>query len=198
MFEVFRFECRYQLRSPLFLILSFVFFLLAFMLMASENVSLGGVGGGTNLNAAWTIVFTQFFFSMVGMLAAIAIVSQAITRDYELKTAEMLFSSGINETSFLLGRFFAGCLFGILVGVVAILGTMIATFMPWLDQERLGSFAVMPYVYSLCVVTIPNFFFSSALFFTVAALTRSMIAAFAGAVGFFAKQAWPGGVLAAI
>ena len=185
MFEVFRFECRYQLRSPLFLILSFVFFLLAFMLMASENVSLGGVGGGTNLNAAWTIVFTQFFFSMVGLVAALAIVSLAITRDYELKTAEMLFSSGINETSFLLGRFFAGCLFGILVGVAAILGTMIATFMPWLDQERLGSFAVMPYVYSLCVVTIPNFFFSSALFFTVAALTRSMIAAFAGAVGFF-------------
>ena len=85
MLEVFKFECRYQLRSPLFLILSGFFFLLAFMLMASENISLGGVGNATNLNAAWTIVFTQFFFSMIGMLAAISIVSQAITRDYELQ-----------------------------------------------------------------------------------------------------------------
>ena len=185
MFEVFKFECRYQLRSPLFLILSAVFFLLAFMLMASENVSLGGVGNATNLNAAWTIVFTQFFFSMIGMLAAIAIVSQAITRDYELQTAEILFSTGISERSFLLGRFAAGCLFGTLVGVAAIVGTLLATFMPWLDQERVGAFDPSPYLYSLIYITIPNFFFTSALFFTVAALTRSMIAAFASAVGFF-------------
>lgn len=185
MLEVFRFECRYQVRSPLFLILSFLFFLLAFMLMASENVRLGGVGNATHLNAAWTIVFTQFFFSMIGMLAAISIVSQAITRDYELKTAEILFSTGVSEKGFLLGRFAAGCLFGTLVGVAAILGTLIATFMPWLDQERLGAFDPSPYLYALFVVTIPNFFFTSALFFTVAALTRSMIAAFAGAVGFF-------------
>lgn len=185
MLEIFRFECRYQLRSPLFLILSFVFFLLAFMLMASENVSLGGVGSNTHLNASWTIVYTQFFFSMIGMLAAISIVSQAITRDYELKTAELLFSTGVSERGFLLGRFAAGCLFGTLVGVAAILGTLIATLMPWLDQERLGEFTLAPYVYSLLVVTLPNFFFSSALFFTVAALTRSMLAAFSAAVGFF-------------
>ena len=185
MLEVFKFECRYQLRSPLFLILSGFFFLLAFMLMASENISLGGVGNATNLNAAWTIVFTQFFFSMIGMLAAISIVSQAITRDYELRTAELIFSTGISESSFLLGRYAAGLLFGTLVGVAAIFGTMFATFMPWLDQERLSPFSLDPYIYSLIVVTIPNFFFTSALFFTVAALTRSMIAAFASAVGFF-------------
>ena len=185
MLEVFKFECRYQLRSPLFLTLSSVFFLLAFLLMASENISLGGVGNATNLNAAWTIVFTQFFFSMIGMLAAISIVSQAITRDYELQTAEILFSTGVSEKGFLLGRYAAGCLFGTLVGVSAILGTMFATFMPWLDQERVGAFSLDPYLYSLFIVTIPNFFFTSALFFTVAALTRSMIAAFASAVGFF-------------
>ena len=185
MLETFRFECRYQLRSPLFLILSMVFFLLAFMLMASEDLSLGGVSGNLNLNAAWTVVFTQFFFSMIGMLAAISIVSQAITRDYELKTAEILFSTGVSERGFLLGRFVAGCLFGILVGVAALLGTMFATLMPWLDQERLGEFVAAPYLYGLLVVTIPNVFLTSAIFFTVAALSRSMIAAFSLAVGFF-------------
>ena len=185
MLEVFRFECRYQLRSPLFLILSSVFFLLAFTLMGSENVSLGGVGNNTNLNAAWTIVFTQFFFSSIGMLAAISIVAQAITRDYEINTAEILYSSGVSERAFLLGRFAAGCLFGTLVGCAAILGTLLATLMPWLDQERVGAFDAAPYLYALLVVTIPNFFVSSALFFTIAALSRSMLAAFVSAVGFF-------------
>ena len=80
MLEVFKFECRYQLRSPLFLVVAAVFFLFAFFLMASEGVRLGGIGNNLNFNAAWTIVYTQFFFSIIGMFAAIAIVSQAITR----------------------------------------------------------------------------------------------------------------------
>lgn len=195
MLEVFRFECRQQLRSPLFLTLSIVFGLLAFMLMASDNVNLGGVGNNTNVNAAWTIVYTQFFFSMIGMLAAIAIVSQAITRDFELKTAEILFATGVSPRAFLLGRFSASCMFGIGVGVAAIAGTMLATFMPWLDAERVGPFVIGPYVYALLVVTLPNFFFTSALFFSVAALTRSMIAAFAAAVGFFVLNIVVGAML---
>lgn len=184
MFEVFKFECHYQMRSPLFLVLAIVFGLFAFLLMASDSVSLGGVGNSLNYNAAWTIVYTQFFFSVIGMLSAIAIVSQAITRDYELKTAELLFATGIAEREFLLGRFIGASLFGVLVGVAALIGTMLGTLMPWLDQERVGAFALSPYIYALVVVTVPNLLFSSALFFTLAALTRSMLAAFVGAVGF--------------
>ena len=69
MFEVFKFECHYQLRSPLFLVLAIVFGLFAFFLMASDDVSLGGIGNSLNYNAAWTIVYTQFFFSVIGMLS---------------------------------------------------------------------------------------------------------------------------------
>ena len=58
MLEVFKFECRYQLRSPLFLVLAVVFFLLAFLLMASDDIQLGGVSAGLNYNAAWTIVYS--------------------------------------------------------------------------------------------------------------------------------------------
>ena len=185
MWEIFTSECRYQLRSPLFLILASLFFLFAFVLMGSEAVRLGGVGDNLNVNAAWTIVFTQFFFSTIGLLACIAIVAQAITRDYELKTAELIFCTGVHARAFLLGRFAAGCLFAVLVGVAALLGTLLATFMPWLDQERVGTFSSGPYLYAALVVTLPNFFVSSALFFAVAALTRSMLAAFAAGVAFF-------------
>ncbi len=184
MFEIFKFECQYQLRSPLFLVLAGVFFLLAFLIMGSESVSLGGIGNNLNLNASWVIVFTQFFFSTIGMLAAISISAQAITRDLELRTAEMIYASGIAPTQFLLGRFFAGTLFGVLVGTAAILGTLLASVMPWLDQERVGPFSLAPFVYSFFVVTLPNLFFTSALFYSVAALTRSMLAAFVAAVAF--------------
>ena len=184
MWEVFRFECRTLLRAPVFVVLAGVFFLFAFLITASEDVNLGGLGNSINLNAAWAIVYTQFFFSLIGMLAAIAVVANAITRDHELGTAELLFATGVNERAFLVGRFAAGTLFAILVGVAALLGTMAGNLMPWLDPERLGPFTLAPYLYALLVVTIPNFVFSSALFFSVAALTRSTIAAFVAGVAF--------------
>ena len=68
MWEIFKFECHYQLRSPLFVVLAVVFFLFAFFLMASDNVRLGGISSSLNYNAAWTIVYTQFFFSLQGQL----------------------------------------------------------------------------------------------------------------------------------
>ena len=186
MWEIFKFECRAQLRSPLFLVLAGVFFLFAFFLMASDDVSMGGIGNNLNYNAAWSIVYTQFFFTLIGMFAAVAIVAPAITRDYELKTAELFFATGISERGYLFGRFCAALVFAWLVCLASLLGTMLGTFMPWLDPQRIGEFSSAPYLYSLVVIILPNTFFCSALFFCLAALSRSMLAAFVGAVGFLA------------
>ena len=73
--EIFKFECRYQARSPLFLILTVVFFLLSFLAMASESVSIGGVGTNLNLNANFTIILTQYVLGLFGVLPAVAIVA---------------------------------------------------------------------------------------------------------------------------
>jgi ABC-type transport system involved in multi-copper enzyme maturation permease subunit len=183
-FEIFRFECRYQLRSPLFLILSSVFFLMTFFVMASDNVQVGGLGPNLNLNASHAIILTQYVFSTIGMFAGIAFVAGAITRDYEAKTAEMFFASGISERSYLFGRFAGGTLFAILVGLAGLAGTLVGTWMPWLDSERIGEFAAGPYLFAIWAVTIPNLFVISALFFSVAALTRSMLAAYLAALAF--------------
>ncbi len=182
--EIFRFECRYQLRSPLFLIISLVFFLLNFLAMASESVTVGGGTGNLNLNASFAILQTQYVFTIIGMFAAIAFVAGAITRDYETKTAELFFASGVSEKSYLFGRFFGGFLFATLAVVIGMLGTMFGTFMPWLDPERIGSFAFAPYWFGLYGVIVPSMFVVCALFFSVAALTRSILAAYVAALGF--------------
>ena len=182
--EIFRFECRYQLRSPLFLIISLVFFLFNFFAMASESVTVGGGTDNLNLNAAFTILQTQYIFSIIGMFAAIAFVAGAITRDYEAKTAELFFASGVSEKSYLFGRFAGGFLFATLAVLVGFLGTLIATFMPWLDPERIGVFDLAPYWFGVYGVIVPNMFVVCAMFFSVAALTRSILAAYVAALAF--------------
>ena len=183
--EIFRFECRYQLRSPLFLVVSGLWFLMAFLVSGTEAVSVGGVGSNLNLNANFAILQIQYTFTVLGLFPAVAFVAGAITRDYEAKTAQLLFSTGTSELSYFFGRFAGGALFATLVGIAGLLGTLIGTFMPWLDPERVGPFTAAPYLFSIWAIILPNLLIISALFFSVAALTRSMMAAYVAALGFF-------------
>lgn len=182
--EVFRFECRFQRRSPLFIVCAAVFFLITFLATASPAVQIGGSGTNLDINASFSIIQTQLVMSVIGMFAAVAFVAGAITRDYEAKTAEILFASGVPEPSHLLGRFAGGLLFVILVGVAGMLGTMFGTFMPWLDPERIGAFTFAPYWFSIWAIIVPNAFIVCALFFSAAALGRSMSLAYACAMVF--------------
>ena len=184
MFEVFRFECRYQLRSPLFISVALVWFFLGFFVMASENVQVGGVADNLNLNASHSIITIQYVLSIIGMFAAIAFVAGAITRDREARTDELLYATGVSETGYLFGRFSGGLLFATLAMFAGLLGTLVGSLMPWLDPERIGPFAVQPYLFSAFAVVLPNMFVTCALFFSVAALTRSMMAAYLAALAF--------------
>ena len=181
-FEVFRFECRHQLRSPLFFIVSFMFFLLAFASMASESVSVGGPADNLQLNASYSILTSIWVFTILGMFAGVAFAANPVVRDPELKTSELLFSSGLREREFLLGRFLGGTLFAVLAVGAAVLGVLLGTFVPWLDQERIAAFSWSPYWFALWAVVIPNGFIVGALFFSVAAFTRSLVATYAVAL----------------
>jgi ABC-type transport system involved in multi-copper enzyme maturation permease subunit len=182
--EVFRFECRYQRKSPLFLILAGVFALLTFLGTASDDVQIGGGGTNIDINASFSIIQTQIVMSVIGMLAAVALVAGAITRDYEHKTAEILFATGVKKTPYLLGRFAGGFVFATLIGLAGLLGTLAATFMPWLDPERVGAFTLAPYAYSIAATILPNSFIVCASFFAAAALGRSLTLTYATAMLF--------------
>ena len=184
LWEVCRFECRNQLRSPLFAALAATFFLLGFLITASEKVSVGGLGNNLNFNAPFAIVQIQYVLSMIGMLAAVAIVGLAATRDFDAKMAEILFASGVGERSWLLGRFIGGWLFATLAVLAGLLGTLVAAFMPWLDPNRVGAFAAEPYLFAVWGVLLPNLLVICALFFGVAVFTRSIVAAYVTALGF--------------
>lgn len=162
--EVFRFECRYQAKSPLFWSVFLVFFLMTFLATASENVSVGGVGSNLNLNASYAIMVTISTFSVIALFAVVAFVATAITRDFDVKTAEILFSTRVSATSFLLGRFAGGFVSALLAASGAVFGVLVATFMPWLDAERIGAFSIAPYVFSFLVILLPNVFLTSSLF----------------------------------
>ncbi len=180
-----RFEIKYHLRAPLFYILLLVFSLLTFFAVTSDAVQIGGSIGNVHRNAPYVVMQILLVMSIFGVLTTTAFVANAIHRDFELGTDALFFSTPIRKWQFIGGRFLGAFSIAVLVYVGVSATILLGSFMPWLDKEQLGPFQLWPYVFSLFAIIIPNLLLAGAIFFSIAALTRSMMATYASVVGFF-------------
>jgi ABC-type transport system involved in multi-copper enzyme maturation permease subunit len=189
------FESRYHLKNFLFYILLLVFFLLTFGAVTSDVVTIGGAVGNVNRNAPYVIMQFLLVMSIFGILTTTAFVANSIHRDFELGTDALFFSSPIKKFQFLAGRFLGSFSVAVMVYLGVMGAVMIGSLMPWIEKERLGPFELWPYVYSLFVMVVPNLLLAGAIFFAVAALTRSLMATYSSVVAFLVAYAISGALL---
>jgi len=71
----------------------------------------------------------------------------------------------------------------LLVFAGPVLGIVLGSQMPWVDAARLGPLSVAPFVWSMVALVLPNLVFTGGTLFTLAALTRSVVATYMGLVG---------------
>ncbi|KAG1255831.1 hypothetical protein G6F66_014875 [Rhizopus arrhizus] len=95
-------------------------------------------------------------FTLLGMLVTALFVSNALLRDFELGTAELIFASPVKRRDYLAGRHAAALAAGLLVYVVIAFGLWLAPFMPWVDPERMGPISWRGYAWTFAVIVIPN------------------------------------------
>src|SRR5580704_13154145 len=60
---------------------------------------------------------------------------------------------------------------------------------PWVDKETLGPVVLGDYVYAYVVLALPVLFLTSALFFTLTTLTRSMMWTYVGLIALLVLRA---------
>ncbi len=183
------FEAKYHLKGALFYILTLVFALMTFLAATTDGVTIGGAVGNVHRNAPYVTMMWLSVWSIFGVLAVTAFVANSIQRDFELGTDQLFFSAPIRKVPFLLGRFFGSFGVASLIYVGIALSIILGSLMPWIEKERLGPFALWPYVYSLLVIVIPNLLLAGAIFFAVAALTRSVMITYSSVVAFFVAYA---------
>ena len=193
--EVLGFELRQQLRAPLFWIVAAVFALLAFMFVTTDAVSIGGGMGNVHRNAPIVIVRLLAVFSLIGMFLVTMFVAGAILRDFEQRSAEMVFATPVGKGAYLGGRFGAGFLTALAVMVATALGMLLGTFMPWLEAARLGPTSLAAYGWAFGVIVIPDLLLVASFLFLIASLTRSMLATYIGVIAFFILQVVAGQLL---
>ena len=183
--EIFRFELRQQLRSPLFWLIAIALAAMAFAASSSDTVSIGGGVGNIHRNAPFVVITTLAFFSIIGLFLITIFVAGAALRDFQSGTAEMMFSTPVPRSAYLGGRFAAGWLISVLVLVAVAIGMWLGSLMPWLDPTRLGPTPWTGYAWALAVLVLPNLFFLGALLFLLATVTRSMLGTYVGVIAFF-------------
>jgi ABC-type transport system involved in multi-copper enzyme maturation permease subunit len=186
--EVIQFETRYQLRSPFFLGALLMFALIHFLSITGTFIHID-ISNQVAFNSAYAILQIEQALFIFGMLPILAFVTTAITRDFEHATASLVFVTPISSKQFVLGRFLGALSLALLIGLAGLLGAMIGTFMPWLDQARIAPFTLLPWAYIFFVVILPSTLVLCAIFFSVAALTRSSALTYAAGMAFFVAEA---------
>jgi ABC-2 type transport system permease protein len=168
-----RFEARYQSMSMRFLTWFAIFFLCGFAAIHVEDEA-QMFGYLVNLNSPYSILNLVAALLSVAPLLSVAFVASSVLRDDETRFAHLVYVTPINRFDYLFGRFLGGYVVSVLVFIGALFGIAVATFMPWLNTQRVDSFLFAPYIYATLVFVVPSIFVMGAIVFAVACKTRSI------------------------
>jgi ABC-type transport system involved in multi-copper enzyme maturation permease subunit len=179
---VLRFELAYHLKSRLFLFGCLIFFLLAFLGVASPNVQFGSLGGA-NYNSPLALLQSQVAMAMIGVLVGAAFLNSAALRDTDQRMAEIIYSTRVTRAAYVFGRFIGAFTATYLVYLVSFIGFATGALMPWLDPDLVGPFVMSHYLYSAVAIGLPALFANSVIVYALALLTRDQRIAYAGIIG---------------
>ena len=177
--EVFRFEVRYQFRRAS----THVFFLiiLTISLLQMQAVYGSASDDGFYFNAPFVGMILTVLGSMMSLLFIAAVAGDAAARDGEMRMDSLFYTSRVGKRAYFLGRFL-GTFAVIAVLMLAFpVAFLIATHMPWIDKETLGSFPLSRYFSPWFLFALPNAFIATAMLYAVAAVTRRAITSYLAA-----------------
>ena len=126
---VFRFELAYWFKRPLTLLFFVLFFLMAFFSTASDAF-LGIAGGQIHRNAPFVLASAMGILTAIGRVITTAIAGTAVLRDAQLGTEELLFTTQLTKSGYLLGRFLGAFVIVLVIYVALPIGLLVGTLMP--------------------------------------------------------------------
>ncbi len=187
--KIFRFELRYQLKQPLFLVSTGVFFLLGLALATSDIGTAVGEAPGTAIrNAPIVVIRLMPILSLLGLFVTTAFIAGAALRDFERRSDMLFFTKPVSKFDFLTGRFAGSLWVSLLVLAAGVLGLWAGNFAPWQPADRLGPVSIAPYLFGLGVIIVPNLLVMGALFFALAIWSRRFTLTYLCVVFFVGMQ----------
>lgn len=184
-----RFDLRFYLGRISTWVYFGIFFAVGFLIMcaiggafASANLAIGGSGGNVFVNSPRSLLLQVMVVSLFGLIVTAALLGNAVYRDFEARVHPLFFTTPLGKIDYLGGRFLGAFLANLIVFLAIPLGLLAASVMPFLDAERIAPVRLTAYFQPLLIGVLPNLLLTGALFFTLATLTRQMLANHVGGV----------------
>ena len=184
---VFKFELAYWFRRPLTLLFFTLFFLMAFFATASDAF-LGIATGQIHRNAPFVLATAMGVLTAIGQVITTAIAGTAVLRDSQIGTEELLFTTRVSKSGYLLGRFVGAFVIMLVIYSALPIGLLAGSVMPWVPAEKMGPIQISAFFQPFFMIAVPNLLFVSALLFAVGALTRRLFAVYV--TGIILLVAW--------
>lgn len=178
------FDLRRAVRAPSTWIQVAIYAGLGVLMTAIAGDAFASVSSGENqvlANSPYTVVTTTAMLGVIATLTTSAVLGQAAHRDIASGIHPLLFTTPVPQTSYLCGRLLAG--YAIMAGILAAipLGLLAGTLIPGIPAGRLGPFRAEAYLQAWLLL-LPNLLWVGAVFFSLAAATRSMFSNYLGGI----------------
>lgn len=166
---------------------------------ASDDLTIGGSFGNIYKNAPYVIQNQYAVWTIFALLMTTAFVQNAALRDFTYNSHQLVFSSPIRKIDYLAGRFLGSYVvalipfLGISIGIL--LGTLIGRATGSIETVRYGPVVWSAHVNAFLTFAVGNTFISGTFIFMLAALSRSTVVAFVGAVLLLVAQTVAGNLL---
>ncbi|MFN9326199.1 MAG: ABC transporter permease, partial [Flavobacteriales bacterium] len=130
LYQILSFEVRHALRQPMVYIFLLLLALMTFGATATENIVIGGSSGNVYRNAPNVVYNFYSIMSFLGLLMVTAFVNAAAIRDFHYRTAQIVFSTPVTKTQYLVGKFIGSTLIALIPMLGISLGLVVGSGMP--------------------------------------------------------------------
>lgn len=202
--SIFTFEVRRLLRSAS----TYIYFAVLVVVTAFVAALAGGIipeakfnFGGEKIYANAPVIIDAFFSlinNYIGLIIIVAIVGNAVLKDFRFNTYSMIFTTPVSRFDYLAGRFGATMLVAMLVLSGPAFGLMIGYAMPGVNPDRIGQFMLAPYIQTYWQTIIPNTLVFGSIFFAVSLISRDIFVIWVSLVVFFIANAGASSVFSSL
>ena len=179
---IFAFETKRWFKNFSFYIYFAVFFILAFFVMASAvgyfDIFSTTTASVTIMNSPIAINSLLNSLSQLTNFIIPTIIGATVYRDFKYNTHPLLYSYPFDKFDYLIGKFLSGFIITIIITFGIGLAFILATALPFANENLLGPFHLWAYFQGYFVFVIPNVFFIGAVVFTLVTLTRNLYIGF--------------------
>src|SRR5205085_12507583 len=120
---------------------------------------------------------------LFGIFTVAAVFGQAAYQDFGNDTFALIFTKNVKKGTYLAGRFLGAFVFSAVLFLAIAFGQLCGSVVVRFSHtERLGPTSGLAYLWPYLTQVWPMLFFTGALFFSLAALTRRMAPVYVGAV----------------